>query len=319
MPGSGSANDYAAGGYDSPAAPPMQLPLHPSSGPASTYTQYNENTQEYKTGNGLIGTLGSAGNNVKAGDTFTWGYTPPSAYGDTSQWTNMTMAGALGWLKEMSVTNKDQYNEVIGTLVQAGYITPTQARYNTWSTDMGAAFLRSAVDVMQTNAGQDGGQLTTWWNYMDQTIQGRLQSGQLNPDGTTGAGSAGAAALQRVDKFTPIENVQNAIQNASENALGRRLTDAEVQAFASAYHGLEQTWNDQAWAAKQKDPNEAYLVSTTTHPDVAAQADNFMQTDPQFTQERDTQRVGSYIGILRDMMGVSPMPRAGVSNQLLNQ
>lgn len=258
------------------------------------------------------------GPTLTGGERFTWSIDDTGAH--TQQITQMTLAGSLSWLRNLAATNKTQFNEIVQGLVQAGYLDPTKARYGSYTGDVASAFLRSAIDVEQiNNDGGNGGQVKTWWNHIDDLKQGRVDSGQINPDGSTGGGSGTSlpTAPTRTDVYTNPEDVKTAINNAAMNVLGRHLTPAEEAQFAAQFHGTEKSFNDQQWGqqwasyqqqlsgaggANNTNPNVA--PDAVGRPSVTDAATNYIDESPNVAADRTQQLLGSYIGVLRNMTGL---------------
>lgn len=274
----------------------------------------------------LTGPL-SLPNGMTGGEKFTWSIDDTGAH--TRQITQMTLAGSLSWLRGLAVHDSQQYNEIVMGLVQAGYLSPTDARYGSYTNKVATAFLQSAVDVEQINNDQDasgqgnGGSVTTWWNHIDSLIQGRKDSGQTDPN--TGlpasAGGSGGTSMPvaptRADNYTNPEDVKAAINSAAKSVLGRNLTDAEEAQFASQFHSQEKTFNDQQWAQTMSAYNQklsaagpANNTTPNTAPDavnapsLADSAKNYMDTSPNVADDRLSSLLGSYVGILRNMTGL---------------
>lgn len=284
------------------------------------YVIGRKGTSEYDAGSVLLSTVGLPGE-IKPTDQFAWdityndptqdlpkGTAPRAYYPDRhQQLTEMTMAGALSWLRNLAVTSPTQYNEIVYKLVAAQYLTPGKARYGTFTTAVGNAFLQSAADVWAINQDEGVGQLTTWGNLIDSLIQGGIDSGQIDPD--TGlpisgsGGSAGPKPPTRVDKFSDPKVVKANGNSASKSILGRDLNDHEQEELAAIFHSAEQVWNDEQYAAQLAQFNGQ---SATVHdaPAAGASALNFVKTDKELAPERTEQLLGSYLGVLRQMTGL---------------
>lgn len=303
---------------------------------------------DYAVGNGLLSALklpqglfsdsqftwrvSSAGTNPYTGGKSTGTMAGPFLPGqnpNVSTRTTMTVAGAMSWLRHLAVNNSSndgQYDAIVHQLVAAGYITPDQARYGSYTTQVGNAFLRSVADVWGINNGLSGdqGQLVTWGDHISSMIQARIKSGQIDPKtelpiSSGGNGPATPTAPTRTDSYTNPEDVKKAINDAAVNLLGRHLTDDEVAQFQSVFHGMEKSANDQAWAQTMAgyDQNVSNSTTPNTAPDLTnppsptSAATNYMDSSPQFAQDRENSLLGSYIGVLRSMVG---MGGGGVSN-----
>lgn len=250
---------------------------------------------------GLLGPL-SLPKNIHPSDTFTWSVDTSTP--GRNALTQMTLAGSLSWLRDLAAHNQNQYNEIVAGLVRAGYLTPSQARYGSYTSTVATKFLQSAIDTEQANNDQGaGGAVKTWWNHIDDLSQARIDAGQVNADGSALGGISGAQGPVRQDQYTDAETVKATINSAAKSVLGRNLTDAEAATFASAFHGQESAWNDQSWAAQQAHA-AGQTSSVTNSPSVSAAAKDYVDTAPALGGERTHELLGSYIGVLRNMVGL---------------
>jgi hypothetical protein len=228
---------------------------------------------------------------------FTWTIDPTGRQGQATQ---MTLAGALSWLKNLASRNRDEYNYIARLLVESGYIGPEQVRYGSYTNEVAAAFLQSVIDVSIINQDDHVGQATTWMNHIDSLIEGAYESGN-EAGGAGGGGGGDAQPPLRRDVFSDESTLRAVITNAARNALGRSLTDAEEAAFVSEFRGAEQQWNDQSFAAEMATFNGSpSTVTDAPNPGVAA--DNFI--DSHHSTESNAQAFGSYMGVLRRMVGL---------------
>lgn len=288
-------------------------------------TQGLSGTSQFSDGNGLLSTL-SLPQGLNAGSVFSWqahvqnqgaggnyGVGPfmPDNNPNRSQLTQMTMAGFMSYLRELSVNNKDQYNSMVFQLVQAGYLTPQEARYGSFTTAMGNKFLQAATDVYNIN--QHGGidTLLTYDEHLAALAKARIDAGQADANGNPlGSGGSGPQAPTRTDKFTNPDDVRSAIDSAARNILGRKLTDKEVAGFQSLFHAQEQASNNQVWSATMSAFNNQSSTPNTSNPVTAppsptASAENYMDhATGALGQERENQLLGSYVGVLRNMTGL---------------
>lgn len=227
---------------------------------------------------------------------FTWTVEEGGRQGRTTQ---MTMAGALSWLRNLSVNNRDEYNYIARLLVESGYLGEGEVRYGAYTNDVAAAFLQSVIDVYFINQDEGAGAMTTWFNHVDNLIADAEASGT----GADGGGGGGREALPptRVDQFTDPEIAREAIKQAATNALGRNLTDEEAAAFLDEFRGLESQFNDERHAAELAQ-FQGQDTTAPNAPNVALSAQDFI--DEEHGQEADAQAFGSYMGVLRRMVGL---------------
>lgn len=233
--------------------------------------------------------------------------------------TTMTMAGAISYLKNAAVTSPDYYAGVVHQLVAAGFLSPSDAIYRGYSTKVGNAFLQSAAEVWSVNQDKGAGVTVRWQDVIDQRIQSRQESGIVDENGLPISGSGGSAGPQaptRKDSYTNPDDVRAAVNSAAENLLGRKLTDSEVAQFQSAFRAQEKTANDQQWAQTMSQFNNQSSTPNTAPdlvnpPNASNSAQNYLDKAPAFGQEKSDTLLGSYIGVLRNMVG---MGSGGVSH-----
>jgi hypothetical protein len=230
-------------------------------------------------------------------DVFTWSIDDGTRQGRVVQ---MTMAGALSWLRNLAATSRDEYNYIARLLVESGYLSEGDVRYNSYTNDVAGAFLQSVIDVYFVNADEGAGATTTWFNHIDSLIEGAEASG-TGVDGAGGGGGDIPEPPSRLDRFTDEMTVREAVAQAARTALGRSLTDAEEAAFVSQFRTLEQGWNDQQYEASLAQ-FEGRATSVTDAPNPLLAADNFVETAHQ--PEANAQSFGSYMGVLRRMVGL---------------
>lgn len=289
--------------------------------------QGQKGSPDYDAGNTLLGLLSSLPPGLQADSEFAWAIdqgwnlnrgAPAGSLGDhgattgsmPDQLTEMTMAGSLSWLRNLANTNKDQYNAIVHELVAAQYLSPSAARYGSYTEPVASAFLKSAADVWAINQDKGNGTVTTWQNHIDSMIKYGQEAGQIDANGLPlsggSGGSGGATALPvRTDVFTNPEDVKAAANAAATNLLGRKLTDSEESLLYNHFHSMEASYNDAQWSAQQAQYNGAGgSVTETQPPSVASASKNFVDNDPSLAGDRTQQLVGSYLGVLGSMVGL---------------
>lgn len=298
----------------------------PPSQPGYLSTHVNGNPAGFDAANAaaLMGPLAMP-KNLAADSPFTWDYENTNSTQDlraggtnatqtkgsnTHQQsiTTMTMAGSISYLRGLAVNDPDSYNAVVHQLVAAGYLTPDKARYagksgGGYTLSVGNAFLQSAADVWSINQDKGAGATVRWADHMNSLIEGRQAAGQIDENGMPISGGSGSQGPVRQDKYSDPASVKASINDAAMSVLGRHLTDAEAASFASAFHGQEAKWNDQAWAGQQAQASGA-TSTVTDAPSVAANAKNYVSDSPALGADRTDSLLGSYIGVLRSMTGL---------------
>lgn len=211
---------------------------------------------------------------------------------NTATGSNSSIAAGIQWLRDLSVQDKEGYNSLVYSLYAAGYLSAADTRYGSFTSGVAEAFANAAHDTYVINQSQSGGSTTTLFNHLDDLAAGYEESG-TGPSGS----SSNATEPVRVDQWTDRDTLTANLRAAAQNALGRSLTDDETAAFVSAFHGQEQTWNDEQWAAQN-----GTGTSITDRPSASATAQDYVGN--QFEQEKAGQDLGSYMGVLRNLMGL---------------
>lgn len=294
----------------------------------SILVQGQKGSNDYDQGSTLLGLLtsGELPAGVRADTEFAWAidkrrsapnapiygpYAPGAPNPNENTLTEMTMAGALSWLRNLSVNNPDAYSSVVHELVAAQYLSPSAARYGSYTTSAAVAFLKSAADVYAINQDAGNGQVTTWQDHIDQLVRYGQLAGQVDANGlplSSGGGGGGGGAVRlaptRQDVWTSKEDVTAAANSAAHNLLGRNLSQSELSAIYDHFHSLESSYNNQKWAYDQQNFNGGGSASITQPPSPAAASKNFVDTDPSLAADRTQQLVGSYLGVLGNMVGL---------------
>ncbi len=216
-----------------------------------------------------------------------WGVGPTNepGYGDADKPTTATveydMRQAMEWLLDLSQSNPTEYADMVYQLWQAGYLQGDKEQLITgvFSMEVADAFNALYGEVDLINA---GGNDISIFDYLGERIQGRIESGALGEDGNP---------VPPPRSYTDPETLKASVRAASEDVLGRRLTDEEADRFAAHFRGLE----DNAYGLAEADSNY-------TAPDIGGQAEAFVEDG--FSNEAAGQRAGSYVQSLQRMMGL---------------
>lgn len=209
--------------------------------------------------------------------------------------TQMTIGAGLDWFRDLAIHDRDKYNSLVYSLYSAGYLSEGEVRFNSFTSTAGQAFAEAAWDVYSINKTSKGGQVTTLFNHLDALAQGMADSG-LGPGSGSGSGGAGAEPPKRTDVWTDEATLKANGRQAAQSLLGRSLTDAEEASFLSTFKEREKAYNDEAWNAQLNGGS----VTNRPSPDAAAQ--QFVGSHME--QEKAGQDMGSYMGVLRNMMGL---------------
>lgn len=210
----------------------------------------------------------------------------------------MTVAAGLEWLRNLSVTNKEQYNAWVVKLYDAGYLTESEVRFNVLTSQVAQAFVDAAHDTASVNASAGtGGSITTLGDNLQSLADGAAESG-FGPGGSSGRDNT---PPPRIDQQLDDDTLRKTIKDTSRSLLGRALTDAEEASLVSRFRSVESQWNDSRYAADVASANGGTATVTTT-PNAAVLAEKGI--DETLGTERAAQMLGGYAGVLRAMTGM---------------
>lgn len=304
----------------SPGAPPWELPIpipsggggghqgYPGSGDVVTADRAEHDANTRHNTSHIITRQGDV-YGTKIADVLDLPYDPGlvftmSIYGDKGKGPALvqySIANGLAWLRNLSVQNRDAYNDMVRRLYLAGYLSEGDVKWNVFSTGVAQAFADAAYDTAITNAGVNGlggadsGQLVTLMDNLDAIISGNQESG-MGP----GASDAAEGPI-RQDHVEDEKTLKANIRAAAQRSLGRSLTDEEEAHIAGQFRAIESQWNNKMWGATQA-VAEGGAVSVPDRPTTAYVADDLVRTG--FAQEKAGEDLGSYIGVMRSMMGL---------------
>lgn len=203
----------------------------------------------------------------------------------------MSLQDGLSWFARLSVTDKDAYNSLVGQLNHAGYfatqsgnmnyLPDTQLPLNTYSRNAGQALVEAMQDLSVAQMNGESSDMASWLQKRSQGYEDYVKAGAgYNPvnrayqDPATLAASAKAAAQQ---------------------AIGRNLTPAEEAKFDAQFRGKESAaYNEMDSYGRAKAVANFQGASglpagspdSYTMPDTAGEADQFVNSNPQFAQEK---------------------------------
>lgn len=207
-----------------------------------------------------------------------------------------TMRAGVEWLRDLSIRNKPMYNYIVSQLYQAQYLAKSDVSINSFTSQVAQAFIEAAYDTYAINEDEQGGAVTTLFDHLDELIAGYQELG-IGPDDDLNGDGSGAEPPVRQDSIVDEDTLKDTVRTASRNALGRALNDDEEAAFVSAFRAKEKEFNDSSWNATLG--NAGTFVS---RPQPTTTADEYVRN--QFGQEKAGQDMGSYMGVLRNMMGL---------------
>lgn len=194
----------------------------------------------------------------------------------------MTIEGGLAWLSSLSIKDQPAYQAMLQKLVDAGYLSNDDRLQagGTWSTAVGSAFSKAAMELAVVNA-SPGGDSTTLDDWLQQKI--------------TGGAGASATAYKPVERsYTDPEDLKAAAITTAQQTLGRRLTAAEEQELVSHFRGLEDAMYNAQDAAGRQGQNGTY-----TRPG-SGEVDAFVDSGPR-EQEGANFRTAQYGEALKQL------------------
>lgn len=211
--------------------------------------------------------------------------------GQTSATNYMTIADGIQKIVNMSVGDKDAYNEMVVQLNKAGYFAsqsgnmnyvPTnQLPLNTYSRNTGLAAVEAMQDLSVAQAAGYQGDFKQWLTDRSQGYEDYVKSG------------AGYNPVNR--SYQDPATLAASAKSAAQQAIGRNLTPAEEAKFEAAFHGKENTaYNEidqygRAKATANLTGASALPAGTPTGytmPDTSGEADQYVNQDPQFAAEK---------------------------------
>lgn len=197
----------------------------------------------------------------------------------TKSSTSVSTASASDFAQQfasLSASNPKLFAQQQEELYAAGFYGTTPPKFGVYTTRDTSAM----GDAIQSYARVAGtGAPITWSDYLDQA--------SAAPGGPGGSPGPQPPPLQLTD---PAE-LEQTLQQAGQNALGRKLSPKELGSFVSAFHGKEK-------AAYENQING----KTSTNPDVSGQALNFVDNNNGVEAQQRLQ--ASYLDSLNKMLGV---------------
>jgi hypothetical protein len=184
----------------------------------------------------------------------------------------------------LQATNPALYKQYQTMLYKSGYYTGKPV-YGTYTGADGRAIQAMINDYEQYNTSliAAGAKQVTPVDYMQR---------QIKIGGNALSGAGGPAKQPLTVQYTDPASLKATLQSAAQDALGRNLTDGELSAFVSKFHGEEKTQQTAAY-------NNA---SSVTPPDAGAQA----QADVlgQHGPEHDQKLASGYLDSIAQQLGV---------------
>lgn len=204
--------------------------------------------------------------------------------------TRMTVANALAWLRDLSVSNREQYNSWVVKLYDAGYLSESELKFGAYTSVVAQAFAEAAHDTAIVNQSVGtGGSIVTLGDNLSAIAEAATEAGLNGPGG-------GGSTRVRVDQQVDDTTLRQTLKDTSRNILGRALSDAEEAALVGTFRAVEAQWNQQSWDASLNGG------TTTTPPDIADVAEAGINDT--LGTERAAQMMGGYVGVLRNITGL---------------
>lgn len=219
-----------------------------------------------------------------ADDAFTMGTA------DDGSVVRMTVARGLEWLRDLSRTNKEEYNAWVVKLYDAGYLDEKDLRFGAYTSTVGQKFVEAAYDTAMSNLDDGGGVVISLGDNLQHIADAAKEAGLNGPGGGT--------ARVRVDQQLDDATLKDSIRTTSRNLLGRALTDDEEAKLVGRFRSAESAWNNNNWNAENNGGTE------TSAPDAGALTETGIK-EGSLATERAAQQFAGYAGVLRDMVGLS--------------
>jgi hypothetical protein len=193
---------------------------------------------------------------------------------------NGLMQQLVGW-SVGSDSDKAKFKAYQKQLYSLGLYGNAKPQYGVWNAQTDRAAVENALlgyQQMATGYQTAGKGVLTWDEYLKIAKKQGMSVGGSGPQ---------RAPLNMTD---PAQ-LQQTLQAAAQNALGRNLSSKELAHFVTAFHGKEQSAYDAAGAGK-----------TYTNPDVAGEAMNYV--DQHNTTEVAQNRTVGYVDAINQLLGV---------------
>jgi hypothetical protein len=197
----------------------------------------------------------------------------------------MTVAGGVTWFRQLAHNDPSAYDELVDKLVGSGYLSQDDARHGAYTIKAGQAAGMAMIDAAQNMESGGTDDLRTFLQKQADDVAANTKK-------------ARAAAYQPAQRtFTDPAQVMATARAAAEKMLGRSLTDAEAQTFASQFQGTENEQYDKIDAA-----GYAGGSATVINPDAGGEAEQMLR-GPQYDAERTKQMTGGYMDALKQLIG----------------
>lgn len=206
----------------------------------------------------------------------------------------------MSGLVKMSQTDPGSFQQVQRQMWEAGYYGSEawkDVRQGTWSPDTSTA-VKKAIEAY-ADVAIKAGVPTTFTDFLSQNA-GNAEAGG-NVDGTAG----GTPPNTQVQLTDPVALKQAATQ-AAQQALGRNLTDAQLNAFVDSFHAQQTQSQQTSQLAAESNTN-----SVTTTPDASAQATQF--AEQQNPDEFAKYQTSAYTNIFANMFLPSGSSAANIT------
>lgn len=162
-----------------------------------------------------------------------------------------------------------------------------------WTTDTASAFKKVLSGYKQADAlGGLTSQQKSVFDYL-----GDLSG---TPVGKAAKDLAGPAPVTTVNNFTDPNSVSAAAQSAAQSALGRNLSDKEIEKFVTEFHAVQANYNKTYNSAQQDTKGGTFNL---TQPDLSSQAQAFAQSSN--PNEAAANKASDYVVALQQMLGVT--------------
>ena len=226
-----------------------------------------------------------------AGPRGTAGNQPMNSAQQTNSAQYMSIGSALQVFMNMSVNDKDAYNQLVNNLNKAGYfadqsggmnyLPESSLPLNGYSANAARALVEAAQDLSVAQSAGETSDMATWLQKRSQGYNDWLNNG------------AGYNNVNR--SYQDPDTLKLAAKNAAQAAIGRNLTPDEEAKFEGAFRGKENSaYNEmdsygraKAVAnATQKNGLPSGTPTSYTMPDTTGEADQYVNADPRFAQEK---------------------------------
>jgi hypothetical protein len=216
------------------------------------------------------------------------------------------MRSATDLMKEfaaMSQTDPVKFAGIQKALADGNFYGSASSIFGGWNIQTEKAIASAMEQYLKVSRG--AGTPVSFMQFLANTA---VSNQQLNGNAGNGQKSGSSSSASRGPSLTDPSALRLQVQQAAQSALGRNLSESEVNRFVDEFHNLETQQFDTAIAG-----NKAY-----TNPNPSTAAESFVGSNN--TQEAQQHNATGYMDALMNMFlpSSSAPPNPGIDTQALS-